>query len=768
MCSFPKGVTSALAWMNVFVEEDLPKAYEVWERSMVNKLPSKFEARFKTIWRPPFHVDGEPDEGPTWISAAIYPDLSEDGEVIGGTGCIMDISEQKWLQRVQARKVDEAVERAALLEALNVQAAAARAKEREVEASEIRFRKLADLMPIGIFITGIDRLPIYANRKFNDMFALNPEAIPVVTPWGDAFSEEDLPVVEEFWRKVVEDHVTSVIETRMIRKGPDGVPDGHRWILCTGIPEFHSDGSLKHITGCIIDVTKIKDAEEVQRQRVKDVTEARKQQEAFIDMTSHEIRNPLSSIVHSADEITHCLSRLPATSDQQYSISKEALHSATEAAETILFCTQHSKRIIDDILTLSKLNSNLLPISLVPAEAKGTVEQAMKMFEGELRAADIPWTLHIDDSLDRLNIGWVNLDTSRILQILVNLIGNSIKFTQFEEKRDLRVSLSASEDRPSERESASVTYLSQLNKLQDASVKQDDDVFLEFIVKDTGCGIPADGQKMLFNRFTQDSTRTHVKYGGNGLGLFISRQLCELQGGQMGFRSSEGQGSTFAFFVKTARVSPPDAEMSVAMKSQSINTTQVINTTQFLQGETSPTKIDDAKTSAVTSPTPAAQDVHVLLVEDNLINQKVLTQQLRKRGYIVSIANHGQEALSHIETTCYWTQNQGSGVGLTVILVSASHLLSLILYPHPLTLNRMQMDIEMPVLNGLDCARRIRELEQEGLINSHIPIVAVTANARSQQVEDAMTAGMVGRLHSSALGKAGVSIYSYRCADLIV
>lgn len=139
---------------------------------------------------------------------------------------------------------------------------------------------------------------------------------------------------------------------------------------------------------------------------------------------SHEIRNPLSSIVHCADEITSCLKDLPELSDDQQSISKASLLSAKEAAETILFCTQHTKRIVDDILTLSKLNSKILRISPVAVEAKSTVTQALKMFEGELRAANIDLELVIDDSLDQLQIEWVQLDTSRILQILVNLIGN--------------------------------------------------------------------------------------------------------------------------------------------------------------------------------------------------------------------------------------------------------------------------------------------------------------------------------------------------------
>ena len=107
-----------------------------------------------------------------------------------------------------------------------------------------------------------------------------------------------------------------------------------------------------------------------------------------------------------------------------HSITTEALRSARDAAETILFCTQHSKRIVDDILTLSKLNSNLLSISPVAVSARATVEQALKMFQGELRAAEIEWELVIDESIDRLQIDWVELDTSRILQILVNLLGN--------------------------------------------------------------------------------------------------------------------------------------------------------------------------------------------------------------------------------------------------------------------------------------------------------------------------------------------------------
>ncbi|KAL1310499.1 hypothetical protein AAFC00_000785 [Neodothiora populina] len=723
MCSFPKGVTSALAWMNVFLEEDLPKAYEVWETTMIQARPMKFEARFKTPWKPPFHVDGEADEGPTWISATIYPDLSEEGVVTGGTGCIQDISEQKWLERVQKRKTEEAVERASLLEALNKRVAEAQAKEREARESDIRFRRLADLMPFGIFISDDNRHRLYANDKALEMFNMDSDLPAEVMPWDTLFFPDDVPAAKEFWRCVVDDQKSSTIEARMKTFGTTDDPEEsvRRWIVCTGIPECNSDGSFRHVTVCVVDVTTIKEAEELQRQRVVDVTEARQRQEAFIDMTSHEIRNPLSSIVHSADEILQCLSKLPIVSEGRKSISTEALDSAIEAADTILFCTQHSRRIVDDILCLSKLNSNLLPISLIPTEAKRTVGHAMKMFEGELRAADITWKMDIDASLDRLGVTWVSLDTSRILQILVNLIGNSVKFTQFEDKRELRVTLSATTTKPSQAEHEAIQYLLPLKDPVDDGFDPEQTLYLKYIVQDTGCGISVDGQRILFTRFTQDSTRTHVKYGGNGLGLFISRQLCELQGGQMGFHSIEGQGSTFAFFVKTARVSPPsDSIPTNAMRVNSITAAEVLSSAHIFQSDTSTTKLDAVAASIIPPPNAAADHIHILLVEDNLINQRVLGQQLRKRGYKVNIANHGEEALSHIQTTRLWTNNNNTGNDLTIIL----------------------MDIEMPVLNGLDCARRIRDLQKAGSIHAHIPIVAVTANARPQQVDDAFTAGM--------------------------
>lgn len=109
----------------------------------------------------------------------------------------------------------------------------------------------------------------------------------------------------------------------------------------------------------------------------------------------------------------------------------------------------------------------------------------------------------------------------------------------------------------------------------------------------------------------------------------------------------------------------------------------------------------------------------VLLVEDNIVNQRVLSKQLKKAGCFVAVANHGQEALDYLKTTTMWLGNE-SGTQLHVVL----------------------MDLEMPVMDGLSCARRIREMEQEGIVR-HVPIIAVTANARKELIETCLQAGMV-------------------------
>lgn len=212
----------------------------------------------------------------------------------------------------------------------------------------------------------------------------------------------------------------------------------------------------------------------------------------------------------------------------------------------------------------------------------------------------------------------------------------------------------------------------------------------------------------MFNRFSQASPKTYTQYGGSGLGLFISKRLVELQGGQIGLASQVDVGSRFAFYVpatqdlkSTDKLRP---DMTIRTKSQ--------------------TRISTAVNGANSG--QQSSNHSVLVVEDNLVNQRVLQKHLTKLGYKVQVANHGQEALDYLATTSVWKQDSHDP---TKTLPDVDVVL---------------MDIEMPVMDGLTCSRRIRDLQASGDIVTHIPIIAVSANARTEQTKQAYDAGVDG------------------------
>jgi signal transduction histidine kinase len=277
--------------------------------------------------------------------------------------------------------------------------------------------------------------------------------------------------------------------------------------------------------------------------------EMKRAKERFIDQISHEVRNPLSAMIHCTDEI---ISEIRQKDDH-------TLSEVLEAAQTIAHCTQHIKNIVDDVLTLSKLDSHLVQICPKPSMPRQAIETAIKIFKGELRASGVELTIEEDASIKDFQVDWLMLDVNRMLQILFNLVTNGIKVVKGRDHRRIVVRLRAAHcpDPPF----GTIRYVIPRQQSRPVDFGPDfstaDSLFLVIAVEDTGPGFSSDEMTSLFERFAQANPKTESKYGGSGLGLFISRDLTELHHGRIGVASEPGVGSTFVFSVECKKTTPP-------------------------------------------------------------------------------------------------------------------------------------------------------------------------------------------------------------------
>ncbi|RMZ73233.1 sensory transduction histidine kinase [Pyrenophora seminiperda CCB06] len=599
--------------------------------------------------------------------------------------------------------------------------------QQEAERNVSKFKRFAERADVGIFLIGMDGVYSYRNEAWFDILGEVDQDVDLDEAWTLLIDEEYHELGRNKFKELVETKQHQSFELRLKKTWnapaqnmdepfPETQP---MWVITSIFPELNDEGEVIEIVGCCTDISQQKWGEKLQATQASRAQESKRNLENFIDTTSHEMRNPLSAIVQCADSIISAHKDFSSSTDYQ-KIYKNIVETTIDAAETIVQCSKHMKTIVDDVLTMSKLDSGLFVMTPVDVQLDSIARDAVKMFEGEAKSAGVDLQFKLEDSYKDIKVEHVSLDPTRVLQILINLITNAIKFTRLEETRKICVSLGISFEQPTHSVSGNVPF-SRTSEASEAQTLQADwekgqTVYVIFSVQDTGRGLSDEEHELLFARFSQASPRTHIDYGGSGLGLFISRRLTEMHGGAIGFASKAGVGSTFSFYIKSRKCALRPSfnrHVSNAAVNLSIRAQKTILSSRSRNEKDEPPR-DNAPVDLIPN-----KDLHVLIVEDNLVNQRVLAKQLRNTGMQVAVANHGGEALEYLRTTNYCLSD-GTGKPLALIL----------------------MDWEMPVMDGLTCVRNIRELQKEGVVRAHVPVIAVTANVRSEQVEVALKAGM--------------------------
>ncbi|KAF3764383.1 hypothetical protein M406DRAFT_91575 [Cryphonectria parasitica EP155] len=461
------------------------------------------------------------------------------------------------------------------------------------------------------------------------------------------------------------------------------------------IPGNDIEGAI----GIIMDVTELKAKEAVLEAQAKEkqqllaneaaAKEASRLKSQFLANMSHEIRTPITGVIGMAELLLDV-----DLNDEQ-----------RDYAENIFRSANALLTVINDILDFSKVESGRMDIEEVQFRVSVIVRDVHKMlsFAAQRKNLEIIADIAPDIAEDLVILG----DPGRVRQIITNLLTNSIKFTH-----QGFVKLSLTKER-----------------------ETDDMVEIRFVVQDTGIGMDEEIRKRLFQPFSQGDASTARKFGGTGLGLTICKSLLELMHGHMTLESVPNQGTTASFWVpfnkphgtqpsNLVKIQPlPDrlqSEMSVSCNSSDFEVLGTPPSGEFAGGPAEksrlPTKL---KASIVAAEDGLSKDerskIHVLVVEDNAINQQIATKTIQKLGFSVAAVWNGREALEYLAEA----QN-GQKIKPSIIL----------------------MDVQMPICDGYKATHLIRHHAPYKSYIRDVPIVAMTASAIQGDQEKCRRAGM--------------------------
>lgn len=534
----------------------------------------------------PYSVDllvNKKDGSPIWLHTSTTPILNEAGEIERQVEIITDISERK-----------------------------------HAEDQLTLLSLVASKTVNGVAISSSDGKIKWINEALEKLTGYSLEEFQNTRP-GDLLAGEgtDRELLENARQKAAE-CVPSNIELLSYKK--DGSPI---WLSISNTPTFNKDGSLDQQVEIINDISERKLAEQELIKTREEALQLSKAKETFLSVMSHEIRTPLNAVIG----MSHILMDDNPTASQ------------IENLKILGFSAQNLLKLINDILDITKIETGNMVLESVNVNLKELVAQTLN----SLRFKTAENSVILKSEIDYRIPTHVKGDTTRLYQIIINLLGNSVKFT---EKGYVKLKVDLVEE-----------------KKKTISVR--------FEISDTGIGIPKDKIDYIFESYTQASSDTTRKYGGTGLGLTITKSLLKLYNSDIKVESEVGRGSTFSFIIEFKRSEDPLLEI----KNQ--------------------TPVDQLSAS-------------VLVVDDNEINRLLAKKVITKWGIDVDFAENGQIALDKAKEIKY----------------------DLIL-----------MDLHMPVMDGMEATRAIRDL---GGHNRRLPIIALTASLFAHELETISDCGMDG------------------------
>jgi PAS domain S-box-containing protein len=448
--------------------------------------------------------------------------------------------------------------------------------EEALRESEARFRSMAESIPQLVWMAQPDGQIFWYNRRWYEYTGTTSEQMKA-WGWETVYDPDELPRVLERWKAAIAEG--KPWEDTFSLRRHDGTMRSH---LSRAVPICDREGNVMRWFGTNTDITERIEMEEALRHAKEAADAANAAKSEFLANMSHEIRTPMNGVIG----ITGLLLDTELNAKQQRYV--ETIRSS---GETLL-------ALLNDILDFSKIEAGKLELELLEFDLRDLLESFAAPLAMRARSKGIEFVWEVEPDVPSRVRG----APGRLRQILINLAGNAVKFTE-----QGRVFVQAT-----------------------LIFETATEVVVRFSVRDTGIGIPPEHQKMLFQKFSQADASTARRYGGTGLGLAISKKLTEMMGGEIGVASAVGQGSEFWFTVRLGKPAQP----------------------KFLtDGAAEPA--GSVRPPRGTLPAVQRRGARILVAEDNVVNQDVALGILHKLGLRAQAVADGAEAVEVLRTLPY-------------------------------------------------------------------------------------------------------------------